>query len=132
MNDCLAVARRRLDGEFVSLAALHEASRITYPCIERGRGTGIAKPYMRMTVAARTQQIVRAAPQRDRDVAPTRSELGPVPAHPATLAKPDGCALHRCGLQGGADHLESPPMLFPGACYDDVQDDSREVAEAHF
>ena len=83
---------------------------------------------------ARPQQIIRAAPQRDRDVAPTRRELGrtAVPAHPATLAKPDGCALHRCGLQGGADHLESPPMLFPGACYDDVQDDSREVAEAHF
>ena len=83
-------------------------------------------------VAAGPQQIVRAAPQRDRDVAPTRSELGPVPAHPATLAKPDGGALHRCGLQGGADHLESPPMLKAGALHDDIQDSGRKLAEAHF
>ena len=134
MNDCLAVARRRLDGEFVSLAALHEASRITYPCIERGRGTGIAKPYMRMTVAARTQQIVRAAPQRDRDVAPARLEFGAsaVSSRPATFTKPGDAALHRCGLQGGADHLESPALVKAGALDHRIENGGGELAEDHF
>ena len=87
-----------------------------------------------MTVAARIQHIVRAASQRDRDVAPTRRELGRTAgsARPATLSKPDRAALHRCGPQDRRGDLESPPMLFPGACHDDVQDDSRELAEAHF
>ena len=97
-------------------------------------GTRKLKPRMRWSVAAMPQQIVRAAPQRDRDVAPSRRELGrpAVPAHPATLAKPDGCAFSRCGLQGGADHLESPPMLKAGALHDDVQDGGGELTEAHF
>ena len=88
---------------------------------------------MRMPVAARPQQIVRDAPRRDRDVAPARLEFGAraVPSRPATLAKPGDAALHRCGLQGGADHLESPPMLKAGAFHDDVQDSGRELAEAH-
>ena len=130
MNGSLAVPGRP-DGKFVGLVAPHEVS------IEAANSISVLgrlKPHVRWSVAARPQQIVRAAPQRDSDVAPARFEFGAsaVSSRPATLAKPDGCALHRCGLQGGADHLESPPMLFPGACYDDVQDDSREVAEAHF
>ena len=82
---------------------------------------------------ARPQQIIRAAPQRDRDVAPARRELGhtAVPAHPATLAKPDRAALHRCGPQDRRGDLESPPMLFPCGLHDDVQDGSWELAE-HF
>ena len=136
MNGSLSVPGR-LDGEYVSLAALYAASRHAHPdkvtiALSQPTGTRILKLHMRWSVAARPQQIVRAAPQRDRDVAPARSELGPVPAHPATLAKPDGCALHRCGLQGGADHLESPPMLKAGALHNDVQDSGRELAEAHF
>ena len=87
---------------------------------------------MRWSVASMPQHVVRATPQRDRDVSPARRELGVAAVvHPATLAKPDGCALHRCGLQGGADHLESPPMLKAGALHDDVQDSGRELVEAH-
>ena len=97
-------------------------------------GTRKLKPRMRWSVAAMPQQIVRAAPQRDRGVAPTRSELGctAVPAHPAALAKPNRAALHRCGPQGRRGDLESPPMLFPGGLHDDVQDGGWELAQAHF
>ena len=125
------VPRSRPDGELFGLAARHTFQPTPIPNIAESY---MRLPATRLVYAAMPQQIVWAAPQRDRDVAPTRRELGrtAVPAHPATLAKPDGCALHRCGLQGGADHLESPPMLKAGALHDDVQDSGRELAEAHF
>jgi len=137
MNGSLAVPGR-LDGEYVSLAALHEESRHAHPykvtiALIQPTGTRILKPHMPLSVASGPQQIVPAAPQRDRDVAPTRFEFGAsaVSSRPATLAKPNGGTLHRCGPQGRRGDLESPPMLFPGACHDDVQDGGRELAEAH-
>ena len=126
-----APPRVRLDGKCIGLASRHKPS-IGSNTPESMFPLGIEKPQMLWPVA-RPQHIIRAAPQRDRDVAPTRRELGrtAVPAHPATLAKPDRAALHRCGPQGRRGDLESPPMLLPGGLHDDVQQSGRELAE-HF
>ena len=138
MNGSLAVPGR-LDGEYVSLAALHEASRHAHPykvtiALSQPTGTRILKLHMRWSVAARPQQIVRAAPQRDRDMAPARPEFGAsaISSRPATFAKPGDAALHRCGLQGGADHLESPALVKAGALDHRIENGSGELAEDHF
>ena len=89
---------------------------------------------MRMPVAARPQQIVRDAPRRDRDVAPAWFEFGAsaVSSRPATLAKPDRAALHRCGPQGRGGDLESPALVKAGALDHRIEDNGGELTEAHF
>ena len=125
------VPRSRPDGELFGLAARHTFQPTPIPNIAESY---MRLPATRLVYAAMPQQIVWAAPQRDRDVAPARLEFraSAVPSRPATLAKPGDAALHRCGLQGGADHLESPALVKAGALDHRIENGGGELAEDHF
>ena len=125
------VPRSRPDGELFGLAARHTFQPTPIPNIAESY---MRLPATRLVYAAMPQQIVRTASQRDRDVAPARFEFGAsaVSSRPATLAKPDRAALHRCGPQGRGGDLESPALVKAGALDHRIEDNGGELTEAHF